>query len=1250
MSWNVRGLNKITKLKQVLYRVKHSNAKIVLLQETHLMPDSIPKIQKRWKGQVINASYSTHSRGVILLVHKSIPFEIISTTVDPLGRYVVVQGSLLSEKVNIVNIYGPNYDSPSFFNNLFLTLSSLQGQFIIGGDFNCVLDPQRDRTTTADATHQHSRNTLKHFIQELNLCDVWRSLNPTSSEFSCYSSTHRSYSRIDYFLVSNGLLSRISDCEYEGIAISDHSPISFRLSNPKMINKPPRWRFQTSWLQDIGFTQFLGSQIDFYFETNTTETSATIRWEAFKAFIRGQIISYTSSKKKAFGLKLASLLKGIRELERDVVNDSPEKRQKLLGLRTEYNSLTGKKAAASLLRLKQTYYDQGEKAGKILAWRIKKMETERTINSVQIGSNPPITDPLDINTAFRSFYETLYLSECSVTPDSQKQFLDALVFPSLTEESKNVLDVEIVADEISGAITSMEGGKAAGPDGLPIDIYKMFRGKLIIPLLNMYLESFEKGDLPPSLKSALITLLLKPGKTPTDCGSYRPISLLNTDTKILCKVLAKRLEHCLPNLIYNDQNGFIQGRQAFHNIRRVLNIVHEKEGSQDIALLSLDAEKAFDRIEWIYMFEVLKRFGVGYSFLRWVKLLYTDPTAEILTNNVISSPFCLYRGTRQGCPLSPLLFVLAIEPLAMAVRNSSSLSGIKLGDMDHRISLYADDVVLFLSDLGKSVPALLNLIKTFGEFSGYKINEKKSSILFLNETERSLPTVLSPFSVSNEGFDYLGIKITPKLKDVVPANYDPITVKVADSLSRWSSLPISMIGRINVLKMNIVPKLLYIFQSIPLAPPTSFFKNMEKLFANFVWNNRRARIRLSLLYLPYDRGGLKLPNLQWYYWAAQLRATLFYFSPSPCPAWIKIEELSSTGLPLNLYMYSSDKKALMKNTKNPFLKNSIAVWYTVQAYLGGASSSLSQFSPIWGNEKFTPGRADAGFRIWNNNGLRRISDLYKDGNLMSFVILKDRFDIPSKHFFKFLQVRSFISSSQNKSLIEPPLSVLESVALKLQQGKGQVSALYNILVEHSRESSEGRLLAWREDLQEDVTEEEWSDICLKAQTQTINSQLKLLQYKWITRMYITPVKLNRFNPNIPDVCNKCDQKGTLFHCLWECSKIQVFWEGVLKIIKDITGLEIPQNPKLIVLGVYPENFDTQKNQRALIDICLLQARRMIALSWKSIDAPSLSQYIRGLSSCVAMERLTYIVKKKLEMFETIWGPFMKFLDRVNAYL
>ena len=238
----------------------------------------------------------------------------------------------------------------------------------------------------------------------------------------------------------------------------------------------------------------------------------------------------------------------------------------------------------------------------------------------------------------------------------------------------------------------------------------------------------------------------------------------------LYKLIAKQLQTLLPNIINKDQNGFITGRQGFHKVRRVLNIIYANKEISDTALLTLDAEKAFDRVTWPYLFNILERFGCGTS-----------------------------KGCRQGCPLSPLLFTLAIKPLAIALRSHPQFCGIRVGPIEHQISLYCDDVILFMSKLNQTIPALSQLIKTFSDILGYKVNNTKSSILLLNEQDRRNPTSEVTQFNSVEHFEYLGVQILP-IERVVNANYEPLLPQV------------SIIGSINILKIIILPKFLYLFQ------------------------------------------------------------------------------------------------------------------------------------------------------------------------------------------------------------------------------------------------------------------------------------------------------------------------------------------------------------------------------------------------------------------------------------------------------
>ena len=219
-------------------------------------------------------------------------------------------------------------------------------------------------------------------------------------------------------------------------------------------------------------------------------------------------------------------------------------------------------------------------------------------------------------------------------------FFYNLTLPSLVDSQKSDLDSPLTLKEISDSILSMQSGKSPGPDGFPVEFFFKFAKDLSPLMLSMFNESYSSGHLPETLNQAFICLLHKKGKDPLCCQSYRPISLLNLDYKILAKTLARRLENVLPDLVLSDQTGFIRNRHSFSNIQRLFDIIYSPTGS-DVpeCVISLDAEKAFDRVEWEYLFMALRKFGFGKDFISWVELLYASPLASVNTNNLQSIIF-----------------------------------------------------------------------------------------------------------------------------------------------------------------------------------------------------------------------------------------------------------------------------------------------------------------------------------------------------------------------------------------------------------------------------------------------------------------------------------------------------------------------------------------------------------------------------------------------------------------------------------
>lgn len=202
-----------------------------------------------------------------------------------------------------------------------------------------------------------------------------------------------------------------------------------------------------------------------------------------------------------------------------------------------------------------------------------------------------------------------------------------------------------------------------------------------------------------SWKEAVIAVLPKPQKDKEYSRNYRPISILNVDCKLYTSVVSNRLQLLVSDLIDEDQTGFVTGRQTQDNIRRTLHIIHRiHRNNLPAAPISLDTEKAFDRVNCKFLYLTLEKFGFNKKSIHCTQSIYNKPTARVKVNSFLSERFTLERGTRQDCCLSPTLFAVYIQPLAQMVRQDASITGIEINNQRHIISLFADDVMIYLKD------------------------------------------------------------------------------------------------------------------------------------------------------------------------------------------------------------------------------------------------------------------------------------------------------------------------------------------------------------------------------------------------------------------------------------------------------------------------------------------------------------------------------------------------------------------------
>ncbi len=373
------------------------------------------------------------------------------------------------------------------------------------------------------------------------------------------------------------------------------------------------------------------------------------------------------------------------------------------------------------------------------------------------------------------------------------------------------------------------------------------------------------------------------------------------------------------------------------------------------------------------MFEVLDK------FIR-VQTLVTGSGLLLCTNCLryyqwpSLSSFFVGARYKAGLPAVPSPFCLILEPLAETIRTHTDIQGVEIGQSVHKIALYADDILLFLTNAETSIPTVLKTIDSFSLISGYKINYDKSEIMPLGGDISTSSLLSCPFKWSRTGLTYLGIRISPDLSELWKLNLAPLIKSIKDDLERWFNLPISWMGRINLIKMNILPRILYPMQMLPLWFPKNNILDLERSFSKFIWQRKKLRVKMKILQLPVDSGGQALPNLKFYNWACHTRTILnwlhSHLKSQPCvDEWVV--------MPYSLLSLLTSSKGLkfwpeIKN--NPIIFNTVKVWQDIMKR-AGRRGFLSGLTPLTGNRDFLPGVQKSLFHRWHGKGIRVAGDL-----------------------------------------------------------------------------------------------------------------------------------------------------------------------------------------------------------------------------------------------------------------------------------
>ena len=846
---NIRGMradrSKASILKELLtlHRID-----ILFLQETHIIDiNQSNSVFRGFNYKVFNSFGEPHSCGVSILVSLSINCEFIHLYHDRAGRIVYIDITLDGHPLRLINIYGPNNPKERrIFINRFEQLLSVNKPILLGGDFNFVESATLDKNNDNISLGGHREiNSIK---KDFDIIVPFRTRFPSKRAYTW--SGRGVYCRLDRFYISKKLLDSVYGMDFINYPKSDHDlfALEFDNLNNHITIGPSYWKANVSLFNDL-WGDF--ADLDF---------SSTYWWKAFKEQVKDLTIFYSKQRTGIFYKTLRNKQSSLHRLHKysSTHVNSPNVNNyisQIKELEEEISSLLVNRAEGAKVRAKVDILDNAEKPSRYFYRRERSRQAKKLINKL-VDSNSSYTSQEDIMNHVKEFYSNLY-SECTIDNSLVDYFCKSV--PHLGADDAISCEGDFTLEEFTRAIKSMTRGKTPGPDGLPSEFYEKFFHLFGAAFLTMINCNFRQGILPDSFANVYISLLCKDKSAAEDIRNWRPISLLNTDYKIISKALTFRLKSVIHNIVDIDQTCAVPGRSIIDNCHLIRNII-DYAGLKQIRtlILSLDLEKAFDKVSHGYLLSILKSFGFGPDFIQWISLIYNNSFTSVMVNGHISEPFSYNRGVRQGCCLSPLLYILAIEPLAIKIRRDNSIKGIRLpvtGE-EAKVSQFADDITLILTT-EYSVSKVMTLFDVFLYASGSNINVRKSKALNLGFWRNRPPDNIYGIPLRGR-FKVCGILLDKR--GFVDYDWSGLVDSIEKTTNLWKVRNLSFFEKSILINTVVLAKLWFITFSVVV--PQSVVTRINSIIFSFLWGNRHECLSRKTMYCNKQNGGVGIIDIE----------------------------------------------------------------------------------------------------------------------------------------------------------------------------------------------------------------------------------------------------------------------------------------------------------------------------------------------------------------------------------------------------
>lgn len=860
MSLNIRGFGDARKRDWILSLRRLHKFSFIGIQESQLEDPVNRELIKDCWGD-INFDYdfmnaNGRSGGLISIWDKSM---FNSSEVIKSNSFLIIFGScsLFSNLFAIVNVYGPQ--SPSEKRKLWEELLKIKNSrtacWIFFGDFNVV----RAAEERINSTFCHSSaNHFNNFIEAAGL----KELKMGGFRFTYFQRAGAKLSKLDRFLICPEFYNLFPQATVTVLPRekSDHSPILLSHSDVNFGAIP--FKLFNSWMVRNGFDEVIIKACSNFVGFGNPDSRLLNKLKAIKKAIR-EWRSVEFSKENAELLKLKEARNNIdKKLENGGLCDGELEERNIISCKID------ELERVSLIDLKQKarikWLIDGDENSRFFHGYVANRIRKNHIHGVLINGDWK-TSPGDMKVEIARFFANKFSEKWPSRPKFQSS-----KFKTISDASRDFLEGLFSVDEIKKAIWSCGSDKAPGPDGFSFKFLKRFWSLLKEDIVGCirHFETF--GTISRGCNASFITLVAKT-KDPLILGDYRPISLIGSIYKIISKLLASRLKLVIGECIDEVQSAFVADRYILEGPLIVNEVCSwGKAKKKKLLIFKADFNKAFDSLNWGFLDSLMMQMNFGDKWRKWINGCLTSTRASVIVNGSPTCEFSLQKGVRQGDPLSPFLFIIAMEGLNIAMKeaiDNGIFRGIQIANEGSVLShlFYADDA-LFLGEWSKdNIDNLARILRCFYVSSGLQVNFNKSKVVGIGVNDREVEYGAGPLGCEPTSlpFMYLGVPVGANMNSI--KHWRPIIEKFKAKLSIWKAKNLSFGGRVTLAKA-VLANLPNYFLSL-FAAPNAVINSLERIRRNFIWGGEGESQKINWvawdrIIAPREVGGLGLGSIK----------------------------------------------------------------------------------------------------------------------------------------------------------------------------------------------------------------------------------------------------------------------------------------------------------------------------------------------------------------------------------------------------